>query len=173
MVHRYGLISDTHGALHPEVFPRFEGVEAILHAGDVCSDSIIGELAAIAPVHAVAGNCDQVSAELPLRRTVELPFGLAGIAHGHLHAAKVDERVKQLAEAFKAPRLRLVLTGHSHVALKQPVGGVLVVNPGAACPPRMGTWPSVALLLWDDAADSIEVEFYQLNWSNVPRPRRW
>ena len=32
---RIGLISDTHGLLRPQVFDIFEGVELILHGGDV------------------------------------------------------------------------------------------------------------------------------------------
>ena len=52
-----GLISDTHGLVRPEVFPALEGVELILHAGDV-GEGVLEELNAIAPVHAVYGNTD-------------------------------------------------------------------------------------------------------------------
>ncbi|MEY3702022.1 MAG: hypothetical protein RI891_1314, partial [Gemmatimonadota bacterium] len=55
---RIGLISDTHGLLRPEVHAAFTGVDRILHAGDVCGDEILDELALIAPVQAVFGNCD-------------------------------------------------------------------------------------------------------------------
>ncbi|MEN8247219.1 MAG: metallophosphoesterase family protein, partial [Thermodesulfobacteriota bacterium] len=36
-----GVISDTHGLLRPEVFEAFEGVELILHAGDIGGDDIL------------------------------------------------------------------------------------------------------------------------------------
>ena len=50
---RIGLISDTHGLLRPDVHEAFAGVNRILHAGDVCGDDILDELALIAPVQAV------------------------------------------------------------------------------------------------------------------------
>src|SRR3954454_12138009 len=55
-----GVLSDTHGDLHPALLPLFrrEGVELILHAGDVGRYSIIEQLREMAPVHAVCGNVD-------------------------------------------------------------------------------------------------------------------
>src|SRR6266550_1535258 len=56
--HTIGLISDTHGLLRPGVHSALDGVELILHAGDVGGDEILHELGAIAPVLAVQGNTD-------------------------------------------------------------------------------------------------------------------
>ena len=53
-----GLVSDTHGLIRPEMFSALDGVDLILHAGDVGGSSILTELAAIAPVRAVYGNTD-------------------------------------------------------------------------------------------------------------------
>ena len=55
---RIGLIADTHGLLRNEVYAVFEGVDEIIHAGDVGDPSILGELEIIAPVQAVFGNVD-------------------------------------------------------------------------------------------------------------------
>ena len=55
---RIGVISDTHGKLRSTVFDAFEGVDLILHAGDIGGLDIITELEAIAPVQAVHGNTD-------------------------------------------------------------------------------------------------------------------
>ena len=60
---RIGLISDTH---MPERWPRlpscifslFDGVDLILHAGDVGELWVLDELSLIAPVIAVHGNDD-------------------------------------------------------------------------------------------------------------------
>ena len=41
---RIGLISDTHGHLDRKVVGLFDGVDAILHAGDIGFASIILEL---------------------------------------------------------------------------------------------------------------------------------
>ena len=48
-----GLISDTHGLVRPQALVALEGVDLILHAGDVCGEGIVEELAAIAPTVAV------------------------------------------------------------------------------------------------------------------------
>ena len=52
------LISDTHDLLRPEVASELEGVDQILHGGDVCRPEILEQLREIAPVFAVRGNCD-------------------------------------------------------------------------------------------------------------------
>jgi putative phosphoesterase len=55
---RLGLIADTHGLLRPEVFHVFQGVDRILHAGDVGDADVLAELEVLAPVTAVWGNTD-------------------------------------------------------------------------------------------------------------------
>ena len=55
---RVGLVSDTHGLLRDEVIAGLEGVESILHMGDVGDPGVLARLEAIAPVHAVRGNVD-------------------------------------------------------------------------------------------------------------------
>ena len=45
---RIGVISDTHGKLHPRVAEVFAGVEAIIHAGDVGGGHVIETLRRIA-----------------------------------------------------------------------------------------------------------------------------
>ncbi|MFA5192251.1 MAG: metallophosphoesterase family protein, partial [Verrucomicrobiia bacterium] len=52
---KIGLISDTHGHLDPQISALFAGVEHILHAGDIGSESLLDALRAIAPVTAVLG----------------------------------------------------------------------------------------------------------------------
>ena len=44
-----GIISDTHGYLNPQVPELLQGVEHILHAGDIGDPGIIDELSNIAP----------------------------------------------------------------------------------------------------------------------------
>ena len=55
---KLGIISDTHSFLDPRIAQIFDGVEHILHAGDVGPHSLLLELGAIAPVTAVLGNTD-------------------------------------------------------------------------------------------------------------------
>jgi putative phosphoesterase len=63
-----GVISDTHGLLRPEAVAALQGVDLILHAGDVGSAEVLETLKDIAPVVAVRGNNDRGAwaNELPL-----------------------------------------------------------------------------------------------------------
>lgn len=53
-----GLISDTHGLLRDSALRAMDGVELIVHAGDVGKPEILDTLRKIAPVVAVRGNVD-------------------------------------------------------------------------------------------------------------------
>ena len=68
-----GILSDTHGLLRQEVIDGFEGVDHIIHAGDIDNKQVIDRLEEIAPVTVVRGNADKEWAEyLPETATVEL-----------------------------------------------------------------------------------------------------
>ena len=56
---RLGILSDTHNLLRGEVLSVLEGVDCILHAGDICRPDILEKLETIAPVYAVRGNADK------------------------------------------------------------------------------------------------------------------
>jgi uncharacterized protein len=137
---RVGLISDTHGRVRPEVFEVFEHVDLILHAGDVGGPGVLVELAAIAPVQAVAGNVDPLDGRLPATLDIELEGVRVHVSHGHQVGAPTPLRMAAQSEAD------IIVFGHTHKPLVQRVGKSLVVNPGAAGPARFNLQPSVALL---------------------------
>ena len=56
---RIGVIADTHGLFDPAIVRHFQGVDHILHAGDIGKRSVIEQLQIIAPVTAVSGNIDE------------------------------------------------------------------------------------------------------------------
>lgn len=43
-VRRIGVISDTHGLLRPQALAALEGVELIVHAGDIGTPAVIAGL---------------------------------------------------------------------------------------------------------------------------------
>jgi len=150
---RVALVSDTHDVIRPSLPPLLAGCEAILHAGDLACGRVVAELEAIAPLHAVAGNCDwgETKALGPFR-VVEFPFGAVVVAHGHRFPR---ERIHEgMLEAYgSVKRLRLLLYGHTHIAaMERTSGGALIVNPGSASEPRDGPDASIALLDYDPAA---------------------
>jgi uncharacterized protein len=138
---RVGLISDTHGLLRPQVHEVFASVSRILHAGDVCSDTILDELALIAPVQAVWGNCDSPF-EPELREAIDVTIGGVRIHVQHGHELG-RPRPAQVAAAYDAD---VCVYGHTHKQMIERVDGRLIVNPGAAGPRRFDLTPCVAIL---------------------------
>ena len=136
-----GLISDTHGQLRADVHRALAGVALILHAGDVCGDEVLEELALIAPVRAVHGNCDPPGhPRLPAELRLLVDGVRIHVSHGH-------ELGVPTPDALLATYPDDVLVfGHTHRALQVEAGGRLVVNPGAAGPRRFHLMPSVARL---------------------------
>jgi len=55
---RIGIISDTHGYVHPRIVGFFSGVDEIWHAGDIGDIAIANKLKEFKPLKAVFGNID-------------------------------------------------------------------------------------------------------------------
>jgi putative phosphoesterase len=146
-----GLISDTHGLVRPGVFNALQGVELILHAGDV-GEGVLPELESIAPVRAVYGNTDP--AGFPgLSESVDMTLGGVRIhvSHGHELGSPTPQK---LLEAYDAD---VIVYGHTHKPLVVNVDGRWVVNPGAAGAQRFKLKPSVARMQIADGSVAIEI----------------
>ncbi|MBW3570345.1 MAG: metallophosphatase family protein [Gemmatimonadetes bacterium] len=139
---KIGIISDTHGLLRPQVFDALQGVEHVLHAGDVGDPDILVELAALAPVTAVWGNVDgmQIRARVPEVARLEL----GGVRIAIMHGMQLGSPTPQKAAAAH-PDAGLVVFGHSHRPIIQQVGPTLAVNPGSAGPRRFKDPVTVAV----------------------------
>jgi putative phosphoesterase len=137
-----GLISDTHGLMRPGVADAFAGVSLILHAGDVGGASILTALAAIAPVDAVYGNCDDSDDPMLARARALTVEGIRiHVSHGHEAGSPTAEKLLARYDAD------VVVFGHTHKpVIVRDAAGRLAVNPGAAGPRRFDLQPSVALL---------------------------
>jgi hypothetical protein len=148
---KIGIISDTHGLLRPQVFDVFQGVEHILHAGDIGNLDIITELEAIAPVTAVWGNADglEVRGRVPEVAEVELGGVRAVVIHGMQVGSPTPEKIAALH-----PGAGLVVFGHSHRPLIKQVGATLAVNPGSAGRRRFRDPVTVALAEIGDGSAS-------------------
>jgi putative phosphoesterase len=137
---RVGIISDTHGVVHPRVAEVFAGVEAILHAGDIGGLHVIRELERIAPVTYIPGNVDGV--EDAVRRVTVGPLRVL-LTH-ILPRPRLP--AKHIASSLKDEPADLVVFGHSHLPHDEAVGGVRFFNPASAGPRRFDYPVSVGLL---------------------------
>lgn len=149
--HVIGLISDTHGLVRPDVFSALEGVELILHAGDV-GDRVLEELWAIAPVDAVYGNTDATD-DPRLKECIERTIGglRVHVSHGHELGSPTPERLLATYDAD------VIVYGHTHQQKVVEADGRLVVNPGAAGQRRFKLKPSVAVLTIADGRARVRI----------------
>ena len=141
-----GVISDTHGLLRQEAIDALQGVEHILHAGDVGNADILDRLHEIAPVTAIRGNIDVHGecAELPANEAIELAGNFIYMVHA----------IEDLDLNPSAAKIDIVVCGHSHKASAVQRDGVLYLNPGSAGPKRFSL-PATLVLLQLEAGRSI------------------
>lgn len=157
MLHRIGIISDTHipqfKQLPEAVWTHFAGVELIIHAGDLSRLQIIDDLETIAPVVAVQGNVEEeeVVRTLPIKR--ELLVG--GLRIGVVHIlGNTQNRARVARQEF--PTARCVVFGHSHIPYNQEHDGQLLFNPGSATDRRRQPMCSLGLLTINDETQQIK-----------------
>jgi putative phosphoesterase len=151
--HLVGIVADTHGLLRPELVEALQGVDLIVHAGDVGKEAVLRGLEAIAPVVAVRGNMDRErwAARLRYSETVEVGEVLLYVLHD---LAKLD--LKPAAAGIRA-----VISGHTHRRELWERGGVIYVNPGSAGAQRSKAPASAALM--KIKGKEIKVRFIELS----------
>jgi uncharacterized protein len=148
---RVGVIADTHcpeflERIPDRVFDALQGVDLILHAGDVNGPETIAALERIAPVEAVRGDHDRALPELPLTRELTIEGRRIVLVHGnrsrwieepqtllwtlslgYLHPnASLPRSLRQ-----RFPDADAIVFGHTHRAHAETYGGAVLFNPGA------------------------------------------
>ena len=133
-----GVISDTHGLVRPQAIDALEGVDMILHAGDIGNQQVLDTLHTIAPVVAVRGNNDKGdwAQSLPDWEVVEV---------GEVSIYMLHD-VKEIDISQSGAGFHVVVSGHSHQPSVEERRGVLFVNPGSAGPRRFTLPVSLAHL---------------------------
>ncbi len=141
-MNRIAVISDSHDRL--ENIRRFvetarrEGVEAVIHAGDIISPFALRELRGLR-VYAVYGNNDgeklllsRVAAEMGfVISEPPLFLSLGGREIAVVHGASTPADTARLAEALaRSGMFHVVVYGHTHQLDVRKVRETLVVNPG-------------------------------------------
>jgi len=148
------VLADTHAprrwkSCPPRVAEHLRKAEVILHAGDVCTAAVLGELAGFAPVYAVLGNNDGPDVEAwGAPETLELTLG--GVKIGMIHdSGPTDGRPARMRRRF--PAADLVVLGHSHIPMDRTDSGVRIFNPGSPTDRRRQPHGTIGLLGLDDS----------------------
>ncbi|MDD5289260.1 MAG: metallophosphoesterase family protein [Dehalococcoidales bacterium] len=136
---RIGLISDTHvrepghraglSTLTAEVLPiqvrdAFQGVDLILHAGDVYTLPVLDKLETVAPVLVSEGDDDPFEVVNDPRVKHEQFLTIEGITIWVSHYGR-------LAENFIGDLPDVIVFGHSHKSVIGHRDGALWINPGS------------------------------------------
>jgi hypothetical protein len=157
---KIGVIADTHGYLHPNVFRVFDGVELILHAGDIGTEDIITSLETIAPVRAIYGNIDTFPLSTRYPEVLAMEIHGVGICMIHQFISVKTSLVQNALQKLANGKLDLVICGHTHEAKLQRKDGVLVFNPGSAGKRRFSLRLAVGLLtIPDDGSYTPEIVY--------------
>lgn len=130
---RIGLLSDTHAYWDDKYREYFNSCDEIWHAGDIGSDLLASQLAAIHPLRAVYGNIDGQSTRLQYPKIAHFKAEEVEVMMTHI-GGYPGRYHPEIREELYNSRPNLFITGHSHI-LK--VGfdknlNCLHMNPGAA-----------------------------------------
>jgi len=144
---KVGVVADTHGLLRPEVMPALEGVEHILHLGDVGDAGILKTMKKLAPVTAIRGNVDRsgICGKLPETEVVLLEGQYIYMLHD-VHTLHLDPAAAKFAA---------VLYGHSHQPSIRRHKGVMYFNPGSCGPRRFSLPVTIGLLTLKQNAEPV------------------
>jgi putative phosphoesterase len=150
---RVVALADTHAprrwkSCPPRVAGHLRGADVILHAGDVCTASVLDELSQYAPVLAVIGNNDGPGvAAWGAAPTLQADLGGLRLAMIHDSGAAAG-RLQRMRRQF--PGADLVVFGHSHIPLDAADGGLRIFNPGSPTDRRRQPHGTVGVLTIED-----------------------
>jgi putative phosphoesterase len=147
---RVGVVADTHSPefvdrLPDSVIAALDGVDVILHAGDVGGASTLEALGRIAPVEAVRGDHDPSLDQLPAIRRLGIGGKRVVLVHGN-RTRWIEEPQTLLwtlslgyfqphrglprSLRHRFPDADVIVFGHTHRPLAAVIGGTLLFNPG-------------------------------------------
>lgn len=130
---RVGILSDTHGYLHPGVTGFFSEVNEIWHAGDIGTIDVLDALNGLKPVRAVYGNIDGREVRHACPEIVQ--FAVEGVSVVMTHIGGYPGRYAPGVRAIlERSQPRLFVCGHSHIlkVMYDRKLNLLHVNPGSA-----------------------------------------
>lgn len=157
---KVAVISDTHThgmtrTIPTGAWPYLESADHILHAGDVVDPSLLDELAALAPVTVVVGNCDAGDVRA-WGATDTANVTLGGIEIAMIHDSGLAPGRRDRMRAL-FPDARIVVFGHSHMPVNEDDGDLLLFNPGSATWKRKAPFTSMGYLWIEDGGVEGEI----------------
>ncbi|MBM4134229.1 MAG: metallophosphoesterase family protein [Nitrospira sp.] len=142
---RIGVIADTHGLFDQAILRHFQGVDHILHAGDIGGSSVLEQLERIAPVTAVSGNVDGYERS-GFSGELVIEFGGKRIALRHIlyEGGKLTKEGRSFLDREQPD---ICVFGHTHRQKAEWLDKTLLFNPGSAGPKRFQLPRGVGILV--------------------------
>jgi putative phosphoesterase len=173
MATRIGIISDTHmpaglRVLWDEVRLAFEGVDLILHSGDIVLPMVLDQLEAMLPsaqVVAAEGNNDFGLVDPRVAATQWLD--VEGFRIGMVHDMEPeDQPIAELQRRYlDGHPADIMITGHTHFERLDFRDGVLQVNSGSAVHPHLWSTRLGTVAVLELAPGSMRAEILRLGES--------
>lgn len=114
---KIGLTSDTHisekrGELPKQALNSFEGVDLILHAGDITTEKVLDKLNSIATTIAVEGNNDRTRTTLNLKakEIIEIDDLRILLIHGDKLPSRKFDKYCEFTQKHNAD---ILISGHT------------------------------------------------------------
>ena len=133
MMKRIGILSDTHGFIHPGVSDFFMHCDELWHAGDIGTIQAAKELSLLKPMKAVYGNIDDPGIRSVYDEYEVFTCENVKVLMIHIggYPNKYTPQAKKLIEMHQPD---LFISGHSHIlkVMHDQKYNLLHINPGAA-----------------------------------------
>ncbi|MFC2102012.1 metallophosphoesterase family protein [Bacteroidota bacterium] len=130
---KVGILSDTHGFLHPRIEPFFKEVDEIWHAGDIGNLETCLALEKMKPLRSVYGNIDGHDLRSGTADHLFFQAEKATVLMTHIggYPGRYDRKARGLIMQHKPA---LFVCGHSHIlkVMYDSAYKMLYINPGAA-----------------------------------------
>jgi len=152
-------ISDRSGKLPEKLLAEIKRADALIHAGDFVDLKLLNELKSICSnLWAVRGNMDsaEIASKLPEKEIIKVGKFKVGIMHGF---GAPDKIVDALLKTFEKDKPDLIVFGHSHKALNEKNGGIIMFNPGSPTDTFFAPYNSYGII---EINDTIKTEIVKL-----------
>jgi len=130
---RIGILSDTHGCLHPKVLDFFLGMDEVWHAGDIGNITTARKLSENFPLRAVYGNIDGQDVRMVYPKVQVFQVEQVKVLMTHIggYPGRYEAGIPPF---FTRERPKLFICGHSHIlkVIYDKKYDMLHINPGAA-----------------------------------------
>jgi putative phosphoesterase len=141
-----GVLSDTHlyrQEVPVQVLRALDGVDLLIHAGDIVEMAVLEQLESLAPTMAVAGNMDHgdVREALPEKRVIEVAGCRLGLIHGSGAPQNITSRLRR-----EFDQVGVVIFGHTHQVFNREEDGIFFFNPGSPTDKMFAPFRSVGIL---------------------------